>query len=111
MYGPASSTLNFSSTLITVKLGARNMHIRAFAMDCFFEVFRFQLAMLVIAVRLLDGYSDSVEHIRGFLEDSIHFFQGAVASFGEEEVDKGEDESVSMFVSCAFIGIGISGLT
>lgn len=101
------SSLDFSATLITVKFGARNMHIGALVMSRFFKVLWLQLAMLIVAEWLLDRNSNSVEDIRRLLEDSIHFFQGAIASFGEEKVHKRENERISVFVSWTFVGIGV----
>lgn len=83
------------------------MHIRVLVMSCFFEVLWLQLAMLIVAEWLLDRNSNSVEDIRRLLENGIHFFQGAIASFGEEKVHKGEDKRISVFVSSTFVSVGI----
>ena len=71
----------------------------ALATDGLFEVLWLELAVLVVAVGLLDRVRDGIENIRGLLEDVVHLFKGTVTSLGEEEVHRGEDESVAVISS------------
>lgn len=60
------------------------------------DVLALELSMLVIAVWLLEGNADAVEHIRGLLEDVIHLFEGAVSCLRVEEINGREDAGVSV---------------
>lgn len=67
----------------------------AVAADGLLDVLGLKLAVLVVAVRLLDRVCDGVEDVGGFLEDGIHFLQRSVPGLGEEEVHDGEHEGVA----------------
>lgn len=75
------------------------MHIGGNVAGSVLEILRLELAMFVVAIGLFDGDGNSIENVGRFLKDSVHLFQGAVACFGEEEVDDREDECVSKLVS------------
>lgn len=93
------STLDLSS-LSTVALRAgRDVLDMALAAESLFKVLGLELTMLVVAVGLLDRVRDGVEDVRGLLEDVVHFFERTVTSLGEEEVHRGEDESVAVISS------------
>ena len=75
------------------------MHRGALTADGLLQVFWLQISVLVVAVRLVNRNGNSIEDICRLLEDSIHLLQRAIASFGEEEVDTWEHESVAIVVS------------
>lgn len=54
-----------------------------------------ELALLAVAVGLVAGNGDQVEHVVGLVEDCVHFLQRAVGGFGVEEIDDREDEGVA----------------
>ena len=87
------------TALIAVKLRTGDVHISARMAGSLLQVLRFELAMLIIAIRLLNGDSNDIEDIRRLLEDSVHLFKGPVAGLREEEVHTGEHECVSAIVS------------
>lgn len=68
-------------------------------MESVLEVLGFEVAMLVVAVRLFERVRRGVEDICGLLEDVVHLLKRAVASLGVEEVDNWEDERVARIVS------------
>lgn len=53
-----------------------------------------QLAILSVTSGHLVGDLDDVEDACCFVEDFVHFFEGAVGGFWVEEVDAGDDEGV-----------------
>ena len=55
-----------------------------------------KLALLAIPSRFIAGDFHDGEVGAAFVEDAVHFFQGAVCGFGVEEVDGGEYESVAV---------------
>lgn len=59
------------------------------------EVLGLEVAVLVVVVGLLEGDFRGVEDACALLEDVVHFLEGAVAGFGEEEIHDREDEGVA----------------
>lgn len=79
-------------TLIAIKLLTRvimndSLTTNTLPANSLFEVLWLELTVLIVTIRLLDGDLDDVEDIGGLLEDGVHFLQGTVACFWEEEVD------------------------
>jgi hypothetical protein len=68
----------------------------ALSTNSLLEVLRLKLAVLIIAVGLFDRDSHNVEDVGRLLEDGIHFLQGTVAGFGEEEVYSREHKEVAV---------------
>lgn len=94
------SSLSLRSTLIAVRRLLFSVHRdHAVAAQSLLNVLGFELAMLIVTIRLLDRMRDGVEHVRGLLENVVHLFQGTVAGLGEEEVDTWEHERVAGIVS------------
>ena len=54
-----------------------------------------KLSLLTIPSRFIAGDFHDGEVGAAFVEDAVHFFQGAVCGFGVEEVDGGEYEGVA----------------
>jgi hypothetical protein len=75
------------------------MHIRTTMTRGIFQVLRFELTMLVVAIGFLDRDGDGIEDVCRLLENSVHLLQGAIAGFREEKVHEGEYERVSVAVS------------
>lgn len=71
------------------------MHRDARAPERLLEVLRLEVAMLVVAVGLLEGDGGGIEDACALLEDIVHFLERAVAGLGEEEVHDGDDEGVA----------------
>lgn len=66
------------------------------------DVLLLELAVLVVAVGLVDGVGDGVEDVGALLEDVVHLLEGAEAGLGEEEVDAGEHKRVAERPGSAF---------
>lgn len=59
------------------------------------NVISFELTMLVVTVRLVERDRNNIEHVRGLLEDIIHFLERAISCLGVEEPDGWEDAGVT----------------
>lgn len=57
-----------------------------------------QFSVLAIPTRLVARNPDEGPDGFGLVEDSVHFFEGAVCGFWVEEVDDGEDEGVTVTI-------------
>lgn len=55
-----------------------------------------ELAIFAVHVGFLVGGLDERENALRLAEDAVHFFKTAVGGFGVEEVDNGEDGSVTI---------------
>ncbi len=55
-----------------------------------------QLTVLAVHVRFRFGGPDERKNALCLAEDTVHFLETAVSSFGVEEVDDGEDGSVTI---------------
>lgn len=58
-----------------------------------------QFTVGAVHVRLVPGEFDHVEDAGGLVEDAVHLFQRTIGGLGEEEVDDGDDEGVTVEVS------------
>ncbi len=65
----------------------------------FLQIFRFELAMLIVAIGLFQGNGYCVKNVRGLLEDAIHLLQRTEFSLGKEEINRWDHESVTRKVS------------
>lgn len=84
------------TTLIAIKLLASDMHISTRMTDSLLKILRFEFAMLIVAVRFLNGDRNGIEDISRLLEDGVHLLQRTVSSLREEEVNTWEHECVSV---------------
>ena len=91
LHAPRAPLLPLSPKNISSTRYPRMMNLRLFVIDQNFAMFSIS-AWLNIGLMY---NSEPAFQARGFLEDDVHFFEGAVGGFGVEKVNGGEDEGVT----------------
>jgi hypothetical protein len=97
----ATLAISLVATLATAVFGRSILLCRfcdADSADIFvvnlFEVPK-QLSLFAVHVWFLPGSLDNAENTSRLAEDTIHFFKGASSSLGVEEINYGENNSIT----------------